>query len=212
MQDYHTVKAEILSTVRGGEAVILDVRSVMEHEEKHLAFPHEHEELDKISPEDFMLRRGLTKDDHVYLLCGSGNRAAKAAEKFVKAGYPNIHVVEGGLGACVEYGYPVQGYGTAGAAQGAAGKTPVSLERQVRIVAGTLIFAGALLGLTVHAGFTLLALFVGAGLVFAGVTNWCGMALLLAKAPWNKKTGSCSASSACAMPEKNQKSTGQSCQ
>lgn len=185
MQNYKEIEADRLIDIVGTDALILDVRTLMEHEEKHIGFPHDHVELDQLEPQDFMLRRGLTKDDHIYILCGSGNRARRAAEKFAAAGYPNIHVIEGGLGACETAGHPVKGYG-AGAVKQTAGKTPVSLERQVRIVAGAMVFAGALLGMTVNPLFTLIALFVGAGLVFAGVTNRCGMALMLAKAPWNK--------------------------
>jgi hypothetical protein len=63
----------------------------------------------------------------------------------------------------------------------------ISLERQVRIVAGSPIFAGVLLAIFVHPNFVGLSAFVGAGLVFAGITDWCGMGLLLAKLPWNAK-------------------------
>jgi predicted branched-subunit amino acid permease len=63
----------------------------------------------------------------------------------------------------------------------------ISLERQVRIVAGALVLAGVVLGYFVHPGFIRLSAFVGAGLVFAGITDWCGMGLLLAKLPWNKR-------------------------
>lgn len=185
MQNYKIIQADKLADIDGTEALILDVRTLMEHNEKHIGLPHDHVELDLLDPKDFMLRRGLTKDDHIYILCGSGNRARRAAEKFVEAGYGNIHVVEGGLGACETAGHPIKGYGAGGAKSVSAG-TPVSLERQVRIVAGAMVFAGAVLGMTVNPLFTLLSLFVGAGLVFAGVTNRCGMALLLTKAPWNK--------------------------
>lgn len=188
MENYKTIQADRLVDIIGSEALILDVRTLMEHDEKHIGLPHDHVVLDQLDPKDYMLRRGLTKDDHIYILCGSGNRARQAAEKFVAAGYGNIHVVEGGLGACETAGHPIKGYG-AGNAKAASGKTPVSLERQVRIVAGAMVFAGAILGMTVNPLFTLLALFVGAGLVFAGVTNRCGMALMLAKAPWNKSAG-----------------------
>ena len=62
----------------------------------------------------------------------------------------------------------------------------MSLERQVRIAAGTLVVLGTVLGLTVHPGFIGLSAFVGAGLIFAGVTDTCGMGLLLARMPWNR--------------------------
>jgi hypothetical protein len=65
---------------------------------------------------------------------------------------------------------------------------PWALERQVRLAAGSLVLLGSILGFVVHAGFFALSAFVGAGLVFAGLTDWCGMGLLLARAPWNKRS------------------------
>ena len=69
------------------------------------------------------------------------------------------------------------------------GSRVISLERQVRIAAGSLVLLGVALGLLVHPAFIGLAAFVGAGLVFAGVTDWCGMGLLLARMPWNQTAG-----------------------
>ena len=64
---------------------------------------------------------------------------------------------------------------------------PIELMRQVQIAAGTLVLCGLLLGLTVAPGFLGLTAFVGAGLVFAGISGWCGMARLLAAMPWNRR-------------------------
>jgi len=73
------------------------------------------------------------------------------------------------------------------------GAKAVSLERHVRIAAGSLVLFGVILGTWVHPGFYGLSAFVGAGLIFAGVTDWCGMAMVLAKMPWNQRSGdSCS--------------------
>lgn len=92
------------------------------------------------------------------------------------AGYSGIHVVEGGTQGWVAAGLPVV----------SLGKKSISIERQVRIGAGILVLLGIVLGFMVHPGFFVLSGFIGAGLVFAGVTDWCGMALLLARAPWNR--------------------------
>jgi len=78
------------------------------------------------------------------------------------------------------------------------GRRTMSLERQVRIAAGSLVLVGAVLALVVHPYFAALSALVGAGLIFAGVTDTCGMALLLARMPWNQVAGptrgeSCSA-------------------
>ncbi|MCE0521452.1 MAG: rhodanese family protein, partial [Methylacidiphilales bacterium] len=103
--------------------------------------------------------------------------ASKAAEKLAKEGLNNAVVVEGGTLAWIDAGLPVN-----------RGTTKViSLERQVRIVAGSLVLTGVLLAIFVHPYFIGLSAFVGAGLIFAGITDWCGMGLLLARLPWNAK-------------------------
>ena len=66
------------------------------------------------------------------------------------------------------------------------GKKAISLERQVRIAAGSLVLLGAVLALTVNLWFVVLSAFIGAGLLFAGVTDTCGMGMLLARMPWNQ--------------------------
>jgi hypothetical protein len=88
----------------------------------------------------------------------------------------NLLVVDGGTNACIEAGLPIEK---------GSGKT-ISIERQVRIGAGSLVCLGVALGFFVNPLFYILSALIGAGLVFAGVTDWCGMGLLIAKAPWNK--------------------------
>jgi rhodanese-related sulfurtransferase len=119
----------------------------------------------------------LQKDQPVYLLCRSGQRATKAAEKFSREGFSQSIIVEGGTLAWIEANLPVT----------RSSVKIISLERQVRIVAGSLVLIGVLLGWFVQRGFFGLSAFVGAGLVFAGITDFCGMGLLLAKLPWNKR-------------------------
>ena len=119
----------------------------------------------------------LSSSQEVFLLCHSGSRAARAAEKLAREGFSQPIVVEGGTQSWVEAGLQVK-RGT---------RKAISLERQVRIVAGTLVLTGAVLGWLLHPGFFGLSAFVGAGLVFAGITDFCGMGLLLARAPWNKR-------------------------
>jgi rhodanese-related sulfurtransferase len=119
----------------------------------------------------------VAKSQPVYLLCRSGQRATKAAEQLAKQGFADPIVVEGGTLAWIAANLPV----TRSAVK------MISLERQVRIAAGSLVLIGVLLGWFVHRGFYGLAAFVGAGLVFAGITDFCGMGLLLAKLPWNRR-------------------------
>ena len=64
---------------------------------------------------------------------------------------------------------------------------PISMFRQIQIVAGSLVFVGTVLGAFVSPWFLILSGFVGAGLIFAGITNTCAMAILLAKLPYNQR-------------------------
>ena len=151
---------------------LLDVRTPVEFSEVHVPQAR-NVPLDELRPGTLTLR----KDEPVYLLCRTSNRATKAAEKFAKEGFTQPIVIEGGTLAWVAANLPVVR---------SIGKV-ISLERQVRIVAGSLVFLGVVLGWFVHRAFYGVAGFVGAGLVFAGITDFCGMGLLLAKMPWNKK-------------------------
>jgi rhodanese-related sulfurtransferase len=209
MTNLQSFPAEKLNQIDLNNGIIIDVRSGMEHDEKRLTFGHTHIPLEDLKPTELMMRHGLDKDTNVYLLCRSGKRATVAAEKFIADGYRNVHVIEGGLIACESCGQGIEGHGTGGGTTTASsGKTPLSLERQVRIAAGSLAAAGALLGIIATPLFTVIPLFVGIGLVFAGITDRCGIALALTKAPWNKKASCCASKTACTMPSKAAPSTG----
>jgi len=151
---------------------VLDVRTPVEFAEVHVPQAR-NIPLDQLQPGAVQ----VPKDQAVYLLCRSGQRATKAAEKLAKQGFAEPIVVEGGTLAWIAANLPV----TRSAVK------VVSVERQVRIAAGSLVLIGVLLGWFVHRGFYGLAGFVGAGLVFAGITDFCGMGLLLAKLPWNRR-------------------------
>jgi rhodanese-related sulfurtransferase len=135
--------------------------------------------LDALEPRAALAARQSPGDAPVFLICRSGARAAKACEAFAAAGVAGVSIVDGGTDAWERAGLPVvRGPGRV-----------ISLERQVRIAAGTLVLVGAALALAVHPLFIALSAFVGAGLVFAGVTDWCGMGLMLARMPWNQRGG-----------------------
>jgi len=191
MSDYTIVSAQEMKRITATGETILDVRQPGEHDEQHLLATHAFVPLDQLVPKDFMLRRGLTSEAPVYLLCRSGMRARKAADMFAGAGYKNLFVIEGGILACVAAGIPVSG-ATSAASSALPPTKIISLERQVRIAAGALVALGVVLGHFVHPVFYLLSFGVGAGLVYAGVTDKCGMALVLLKAPWNKSVKNCS--------------------
>lgn len=117
----------------------------------------------------------LDRDKPVVCVCRSGQRSGQAARTLVALGFRHVSQLDGGLLAWAQAGLPLER--DAGA--------PWALERQVRFAAGLLVLTGLALSL-VWPPAVALAWFVGAGLVFAALTDWCGMALLLAKLPWNR--------------------------
>jgi rhodanese-related sulfurtransferase len=165
---------------RGEKMTLIDVRTPAEFGEVHVDFAH-NIPLDRLDPQGVTSLAGAGP---VYFVCKSGTRSQKACEKLLAAGLKDMISVEGGTAACEAAGVPV-----------VRGRKVMSLERQVRIAAGGLVAIGAALAafgpdlLWQRIGMGL-AGFVGCGLVFAGITDTCGMAMLIAKMPWNQAGGS----------------------
>ena len=154
-------------------ALLLDVRSPAEFRSGRVRgavnLP-----LEKVTPDAVRALAGGSSSP-VLLLCASGGRATAAAGKLKGSGLRTL-VVAGGTNSCRQAGLPMD--------KDAGGV--ISVERQVRIAAGAMVFTGVMLGTFVNPWCYALSGFVGCGLVFAGVTDWCGMGLLLARAPWNR--------------------------
>jgi rhodanese-related sulfurtransferase len=167
--------------IRTGSVHLIDVRTPAEFREVHVA-EAQNVPLDRLDPAKAAPASGAGP---VYVICRSGSRGRQACEQLERAGVDVVNV-EGGTLACIDAGLPV-----------VRGKATISLERQVRIAAGSLVLTGVTLGWFVHPAFFGLAAFVGAGLVFAGITDTCGMAILLGRMPWNQVP----AASACPQPE-----------
>jgi rhodanese-related sulfurtransferase len=157
--------AELRSRLQSAPPILLDVREYPEYAEGHVKGA-------RLAPLG-ELRRNLAlagEKREVLLLCRTGGRARQAAALLRDRGRWSPVVVEGGVEAWKQAGYPLQ-----------RERGPIALERQVRILAGALALTGLLVP---RLGF--LAYLVGAGLIFAGVTNSCAMGLLLARLPWNR--------------------------
>lgn len=152
---------------------LIDVRTPVEFQEVHVEIAR-NVPLDRLDVTALMQARNGSANETLYVICRSGGRGQQACEKFLKAGFSNVVNIEGGTIACVEAGLPV-----------VRGKKAISLERQVRIAAGSLVLLGAGLSF-VHPAFIGLSAFVAAGLVFAGITDTCGMGMILARMPWNQ--------------------------
>ena len=163
---------------RGKKIELIDVRTSVEYSEVHVEFA-KNIPLDRLDPKVVLQSRNGSTTEPIYLICRSGGRAQQACEMFLAQGFSNVVNIEGGTMACVEAGLPV-----------VRGKKAFSLERQVRIAAGCLVLLGAFLAWVVHPGFIGLSAFVGAGLVFAGLTDSCGMGMIIARMPWNRSSSS----------------------
>jgi rhodanese-related sulfurtransferase len=160
--------------IRQGEPVeLIDVRTPVEFREVHATVAR-NEPLERFDAAAIRARRDRSAQP-LYVICRSGSRGLQACEQLIAAGLANVINVEGGTLAWEQAGLPV-----------VRGKKAISLERQVRIAAGFLVLSGAILGFFVHPYFIGLAAFVGAGLMFSGITDTCGMALVLARMPWNQ--------------------------
>ena len=170
-----TISAKQLGDLcRDGRAIdLLDVRTPVEYREIH-ATAANNVPIDRLDPAAWMQTRIAKSDEPLYVICRSGSRSRQACEKFHAAGFSNVVIVDGGTLAWAKCGLPV-----------VRGKKTISLERQVRIAAGSLVLLGVGLSL-ISPWFLGISAFVGAGLVFSGITDTCGMGLLLARMPWNQ--------------------------
>lgn len=156
---------ELRSRFASGQPVVLDVREYPEYAEGHV-------EGARLAPLSALRRDPSQAGEggEVLLICRTGRRAREAAALLWDTGRFDPVVVEGGVDAWRQAGFPLR------REQG-----PISLERQVRIAAGALVLIGL-----VTPGLGFLPYVVGAGLIFAGVTNSCAMGLLIARLPWNR--------------------------
>lgn len=161
--------AKVSEMLVGGQGVLIDVRTPLEYRQVH-AVGAINVPLDGLSGEKV---KAVAGGKQVCVICKSGARAAKACAALSAEGMSVIHV-EGGTDAWVAAGLPAER------------QKVMSLERQVRIAAGAIVLTGVVLGFAVHPGFFGLSGFVGVGLIVAGITDWCGMGMLIAKMPWNK--------------------------
>ncbi len=164
---------DLKARLDAGTALLVDIREPDE-------FARERIEGARLSPasafdaHDFDRERASGKA--IVFHCRSGNRTAVNAARIAAQGFAEAYALDGGLEGWKAAGLPVH------VDRGA----PLEIMRQVQIAAGSLVLLGVVLGFLVHPGFFGLSAFVGAGLAFAGATGFCGMARLLALAPWNR--------------------------
>jgi rhodanese-related sulfurtransferase len=158
--------------LENGEIHLVDVREKMEFAGGRVAgatllplgeLEARHKELDHSKP--------------IYVMCRTGRRSAEAQQRLRALGFTNVVNVAGGIENWKSEGLPVERDEYA----------PWSIERQVRFTAGMLVLIGVLLSVFVHPYFIILSGMIGFGLAFTATIDWCGMGLLIAKMPWNRR-------------------------
>lgn len=169
-----SVSAEqLFAAMAAGAVNILDVRTPGEFDTVKIAgslnMP-----LDRLDAAALIARFGA--ETPLYCICQTGTRSQIAASKLRAGGLRQVIQVDGGTNAWVAAGYAVEG----------GARKVMSLDRQMRITAGALVVTGIAAGALVHPAAYWLAAFIGAGLVYAGLSNSCGMTVVLAKMPWNR--------------------------
>jgi rhodanese-related sulfurtransferase len=174
LNQLHTVDAQTLKQGLDQQSVtLIDVREPGEFAGEHIPG------ATLVALSQFDPRKiPQTENTQLVLYCRSGNRSAIAAQKLFDAGFESVTHLSYGIGAWKEAGYPTVTNRDA----------PISLMRQVQIVAGSLVLTGLVLGALVSPWFLLLSGFVGAGLMFSGVTDTCMLGMLLAKLPYNQRS------------------------
>lgn len=154
-------------------AILVDIREQDEFEREHIhgavCMPFTELQTSGLNAE----QKGKT----VIFCCKSGGRTQSCNKQLDHLSQDcESYILEGGINAWKKAGFTII----------ENKKAPLPIMRQVQIAAGSLVLLGMLLGSTLHPFFYLLTTFVGAGLIFAGISGFCGMAVLLNKMPWNK--------------------------
>lgn len=162
----------LLHADHADDAVVIDVRTPSEYKGERI-LGTTNIPLDQV---DRYLDK-LRGYKHVYVHCASGNRSSQACAKLAQTGLDNIINVEGGISAWKDAGFST-------IVDSANKRLPVDQQTQVAI--GSFVLAGVLLGTLVNPWFIALSALMGGGLIFAGLSGTCTLALLIARMPWNR--------------------------
>jgi rhodanese-related sulfurtransferase len=183
-----TIQAAALNEAlrSGRELLLLDVRTSIEHREKHI-------EGSQLMPLDALdaaaVKAALGQARQCVIICHSGRRAAQAQQKLAAAGCERLAVLEGGVSAWEAAGLPLTH----------SAKKHLPLMRQVQLIIGLCVLAGSILAYAVNPNFIVIPVFFACGLTFAGATGWCGLAIFLSRMPWNKVQGGSASAQTCTL-------------
>lgn len=166
---------DVAARLRSGSAVLVDIREPDEFARTHIVGARS---MPLAGWEQAHLAIDPAQD--VIFTCRTGMRTGANCERLAARVIGDAYVLDGGVDGWVNAGLPVQ----------TDAKAPMEVLRQVQITAGSLVLAGVVLGFTVAPAWFGLSGFVGAGLIFAGVSGSCAMASILQRAPWNRRAAS----------------------
>jgi len=164
--------AEVAERLKAGRAILVDIRDPDEFARRHVRGSIS-QPLSGIEAANLQIEPGR----EVVFTCRTGMRTGANCDRLAARVTGPAFVLEGGVDAWTAAGLPVA----------EDRRAPLELMRQVQIAAGSLVLVGVALGLLAHPAFFGLAALAGGGLVFAGASGFCGMARLLALAPWNRR-------------------------
>jgi rhodanese-related sulfurtransferase len=172
-QQIHEITShELKEGLEKNQICLIDVREAIENAEEKIAGSI----LMPLSSFDVAKVFVLKGNKQLVLHCRSGKRSMQAAQKLIENGCLEIYNLTGGIEDWKANNYPAI----------KSPQAPIGLMRQVQIVAGTLVLLGVVLSHLISYNFIFLSIFVGAGLIFAGITNTCALGILLTKMPWNQ--------------------------
>lgn len=169
-----------LKSILPTDCCLVDVREPVEHAEDHI-------DGAKLIPLGQLEKRvgEIDRKVPVVVMCRSGKRGSEALRKLEELGFNDVRNLEGGIIAWKGEGHPVN----------RSKRKVLPLMQQVQITIGVGVLVGVVLSQTVDPRFVYLSAFFGAGLLFAGTTGWCGLAILMSKMPWNRVAGKSSCAS-----------------
>lgn len=169
-----TIAPTELKSLQAQGVTLVDVREPVEYAEAHISGA-------KLIPLGEIERRAgeIDRSQPVVILCRSGKRGGQAVAKLEAMGFSGLRNLDGGILAWQAAGLPVA----------KAEQKVFPLMQQVQIIIGSGVLTGVILSRLVHPDFIWLSAFFGAGLIFAGSTGWCGLAILMSKMPWNRVPG-----------------------
>lgn len=159
--------------LESGEAVVIDVREPFEHASERIPGSRLH----ALSQFDAAALRETFPSKRIVFQCRTGRRSTEAARRYGAGREDQVFHLDGGIEAWKAAGKETERSGSA---------PRIDVMRQVQMTAGSLVLIGVLLGALVSPWFLILSGFIGAGLLFAGASGWCGMAMFLSRMPWNR--------------------------